>query len=92
MISKQLTKLSYPILTKRSIYYLRHKWSGCLFCKSLTKATIYEWHFKSFYTVMGYDIDIFQNPYNVVMDRTLISRYKIDYEYDTVYFDFDDKF
>ena len=54
MIPKQLTKLSYPILTKRSIYYLRHKWSGCLFCKSLTKATIYEWHFKSFYTVMGY--------------------------------------
>lgn len=44
----------------------------------------------SVYTVMGYDIDIFQNPYNVVMDRTLISRYKIDYEYDTVYFDFDD--
>ena len=44
----------------------------------------------SVYTVMDYDIDVFQNPYNVIMDRTLISRYKIDYDYETVYFDFDD--
>lgn len=44
----------------------------------------------SVYTAMGYDIDVFKNPYNIKMDRTLISRYKIDYEYDTVYFDFDD--
>lgn len=44
----------------------------------------------SVYTTMDYDIDVFQNPYNVIMDRTLISRYKIDYDYDTVYFDFDD--
>lgn len=44
----------------------------------------------SVYTIMGYDIDVFKNPYNVILDRTLISRYKIDYKYDTVYFDFDD--
>lgn len=44
----------------------------------------------SVYTAMGYDIDITPNSYNVKMDRTLISRYKIDYNYDTVYFDFDD--
>jgi len=44
----------------------------------------------SVYTIMGYDIEVFQNPYNVIMDRTLISRYKFNYDYDTVYFDFDD--
>ena len=44
----------------------------------------------SVYVTMGYDIDVFKNHYNVVMDRTLISRYKIDYDYNTVYFDFDD--
>ncbi len=44
----------------------------------------------SIYTIMGYDIKVFINPYNIKMDRTLISRYKIDYDYKTVYFDFDD--
>ena len=44
----------------------------------------------SVYTAMGFDISVSKNPYNIIMDRTLISRYKIDYEYDTVYFDFDD--
>lgn len=44
----------------------------------------------SVYVTMGYDVDAFKNPYNVIIDRTLISRYKINYEYDTVYFDFDD--
>lgn len=44
----------------------------------------------SVYVFMGYDVEVFTNPYNIKMDRTLISRYKIDYEYDTVYFDFDD--
>lgn len=44
----------------------------------------------SVYTAMGYDISVSKNPYNIVMDRTLISRYKIDYNYETVYFDFDD--
>jgi len=44
----------------------------------------------SVYTVLGYDIDILKPKYNILMERALISRYKIDYEYDTVYFDFDD--
>jgi hypothetical protein len=44
----------------------------------------------SVYTAMGYDIEIFFNPYNVEMDRTLIGRYIIDYDYDNVYLDFDD--
>lgn len=44
----------------------------------------------SVYDAMEYDIEILPNKYDVKMDRTLISRYKINYEYDTVYFDFDD--
>ena len=44
----------------------------------------------SVYTAMGYDISVSKNPYNIKMDRTLISRYQIDYDYENVYFDFDD--
>ncbi len=44
----------------------------------------------SVYAAMGKDINVFENPYSIVMDRTLISRYKIDYIYDTVYIDYDD--
>lgn len=44
----------------------------------------------SVYASLGYQLNVFENPYNVIMDRTLISRYKIDYEYDTVYVDYDD--
>lgn len=44
----------------------------------------------SVYTEMGFDISVSKNPYNIIMDRTLVSRYKIDYDYEIVYFDFDD--
>lgn len=44
----------------------------------------------SVYTAMGHDIDVHPNNYIVTMDSSLIRRYKINYDYDTVYFDFDD--
>ena len=45
----------------------------------------------SVYIFMGYDnITILNNNYNIRMDRTLISRYEIDYKYKIVYIDFDD--
>jgi predicted ATP-grasp superfamily ATP-dependent carboligase len=44
----------------------------------------------SIYAILGYDIEVLPNGCNVKMDRALIARYKIDYQYDTVYFDFDD--
>lgn len=44
----------------------------------------------SVYDAMGWEIEVMPNPYHIVMDRTLISRYKISYFYNTVYFDFDD--
>jgi hypothetical protein len=44
----------------------------------------------SVYTVQGFDIEVLPNNYHVKMDRTLINRYQIDYDYDKVYLDFDD--
>lgn len=44
----------------------------------------------SVYAAQGKEITVFDNPYTVTMDRTLISRYKINYNYDTVYIDYDD--
>ncbi len=44
----------------------------------------------SVYIVMGYEVEAIPNNYQVHVDRTLISRYKINYDYETVYIDFDD--
>ena len=44
----------------------------------------------SVYAAQGKDITIFENQYSLKVDRTLISRYKIDYVYNTVYIDYDD--
>lgn len=44
----------------------------------------------SVYVAQGKDVTVFENPYQIKMDRTLIARYKIDYEYETVYIDYDD--
>ena len=44
----------------------------------------------SVYAAMGYDVTAEPNAVGITMDRALISRYKIDYHYETVYFDFDD--
>jgi hypothetical protein len=44
----------------------------------------------SVYVAMGYDVEAIPNNYNITLDRTLINRYKIDYDYSTVYLDFDD--
>lgn len=44
----------------------------------------------SVYVAMGRDITIFNNPYTVQVDRALVSRYLIDYEYQHVFIDYDD--
>lgn len=44
----------------------------------------------SIYAASGQEVEVFENSYSVQMDRTLISRYQIDYEYQTVYVDYDD--
>ena len=42
------------------------------------------------YTMMDYPIDVQENNLEVVMDRTLIARYNLNYEYKVAYLDFDD--
>lgn len=44
----------------------------------------------SVYAAQGKNISVFENPFTVTMDRTLISRYKINYDYDQVFVDYDD--
>ena len=63
--------------------------SRCAGTMCLTRARGVNLPLLSAYVAMGYDINIVPNNYTVEMDRTLISRYTIDYDYDTVYFDFD---
>ncbi|QIZ59040.1 ATP-grasp domain-containing protein [Acinetobacter indicus] len=62
----------------------------CASSMSLTRSLGYNLPLMSIYTAMGYDVKPLHQNYNVQMDRTLISRYKIDYEFDSVYIDFDD--
>lgn len=42
------------------------------------------------FTMLGYPVDIIKNNYHIMVDRALISRYKMDIEYDTIYVDLDD--
>ncbi len=44
----------------------------------------------SVYDKMGYDISIFNNDVNIEVDRALTNRFVIDFDYDTIYIDFDD--
>lgn len=75
---------------------VKNKWklleisTRCAGTMCLTRARGVNLALLSVYIFMGYDISATPNPYKIKMDRTLISRYKIDYKYDTVYFDYDD--
>jgi hypothetical protein len=44
----------------------------------------------SLFDRMGLDVSILYNKVNTVSDRALTSRYSFDFEYDTIYIDFDD--
>jgi hypothetical protein len=44
----------------------------------------------SVYAFMGHELEVFDNGVEIRMDRVMISRYQMDYEYDTVYIDYDD--
>lgn len=44
----------------------------------------------SVYMALNKPVSVIENCYNVTVDRTLISRYKIDYDYNIVYIDYDD--
>jgi hypothetical protein len=42
------------------------------------------------FTFWGYPVSIIENDYDIVLDRAFYSAFKIDFEYDTVYLDYDD--
>lgn len=42
------------------------------------------------FDAFDYNVDVFKNDYNVVLDRALESKYKIDLTFDSVYCDYDD--
>ncbi|KVU36012.1 hypothetical protein WK68_18660 [Burkholderia ubonensis] len=62
----------------------------CAGSQNLTRARGVNLPLLSVYAAMGRDVAVQENPYRVRMDRTLSNRYDIDYEYDTVYVDYDD--
>jgi phosphoribosylamine-glycine ligase len=62
----------------------------CASTMGLTRARGVNLPLLSVYIALGLEVTVEPNDYKVKMDRSLISRYKISYEYDTVYFDFDD--
>ena len=62
--------------------------AACSMC--LTRARGLNLPLLSVYAAAGLPISARPNSPTVQMDRTLISRYKLGYDYQTVYFDFDD--
>lgn len=56
----------------------------------LSRAKGYNLPLMSVYNALEKDVTVIENGYNVKVDRTLISRYETDIEYDAVYFDYDD--
>jgi hypothetical protein len=64
--------------------------SRCSGTMCLTRAKGINLPLLSIYTMLGYDLNVVDNDYNVSMERWLIGGYSIDYVYDTIYVDFDD--
>ncbi len=62
----------------------------CAGTMCLTRARGINLPLLSVYASLGYGFSVFENPYKVRMDRMLTAKYKMDYEYDTVYIDYDD--
>ncbi len=62
----------------------------CSGSQGLTRARGVNLPLLSVYILLGRDVRVIENPYRVRMDRTLLSRFSIDYAFDTVYVDYDD--
>lgn len=71
-------------------YKLLEVATRCAGTMCLTRAKGANLALLSVYAVLGNDIDVIVNDQALTVDRTLINRYKLDYKYDTVYYDFDD--
>lgn len=42
------------------------------------------------YELLGYDFELINNDLDIMLERAFVSRYRIDYDYDAAYVDFDD--
>lgn len=62
----------------------------CAGTMCLSRATGANLPLLSVYAAMGRSTEVFTNNYEIQVDRTLISRYKTNMNYDTVYIDLDD--
>ena len=62
----------------------------CAGTMALTRATGVNLPLLSVYTALGREIEIESNKAPVEMDSSLIRRYKLYYDYDRIYLDFDD--
>lgn len=62
----------------------------CAGSMCLTRARGLNLPLMSVYVAMGLPVSAMPNQCSVTMDRSLISRYKIDYQWDKAYIDFDD--
>lgn len=62
----------------------------CSGTMSLTRARGLNLPLLSVYVAMGRDIEVVPNDYKVSMDRAFIARYRLGFDFSTVYFDFDD--
>ena len=76
--------------SKEGQYKLLEVSTRCAGTMCLSRARGVNLPLLSVYAAQGKNITVFENPFTVKMDRTLISRYFTDYEYDTVYIDYDD--
>lgn len=104
-VSEEIRHIANTINTKlhfRGLWWFQLKKDGngkmklmevstrCAGTMCITRARGVNLPLLSIYDALGYDVEVMENPYHIKLDRTLISRYQIDYHYDTVYFDFDD--
>ena len=76
--------------SKQGKYKLLEISTRCAGTMCLSRARGVNLPLLSVYAAQGKDISVFENPFTVKMDRSLISRYFIDYEFDKVYIDYDD--
>lgn len=76
--------------SKEGRYKLLEISTRCAGAMCLSRARGVNLPLLSVYAAMGKAISVFENPFRVRMDRTLVSRYDIDYPYETVYVDYDD--
>lgn len=75
---------------KKGKYKLLEVSTRCAGTMCLSRARGVNIPLLSVYAAMGRELSVYQNPFSVIMDRILISRYKINYDYNKVYIDYDD--